>query len=262
MRSFEIVEQKTRTPILVITLAMIPALVVPELIELQPPVHTLLDLTLWSIWAAIAADYLVKLKLSPDKRRFFKTNIPELLIVALPPVRATEAVGVAAPPTFLRLLRLGAFLSTGLQKLRRFFRHHKLHYAMLMTAIVTFVSAALVVDFEKAAAGNQNIKTLGDALWWALTTITTIGYGDTYPTTDAGRIVAVFLMVTGIVFFSLLTATSPPSWFRKTARAHPSSMRSLTAWNGSKPSWPPRTAKRTNLSPLYATHSFEQPRVE
>ena len=205
--AFETVEQKTRTPILIITLAMIPALIVPKLVELQPPAQTFLNVAVWSIWAIIATDYLVKLRLSINKRLYFKTNIPELLIVALPPVRAIEAVGVAATPTLLRLLRISAFLSTGMKNMRRFFRHHKLHYIMLMTLTVTFVSAALVVDFEKAAGpGAHNIKTMGDGLWWALTTITTIGYGDIYPTTAAGRAVAAFLMVTGIVFFSLLTA--------------------------------------------------------
>ena len=70
-----------------------------------------------------------------------------------------------------------------------------------MTVVVGCAGLALAVEGD---AGN--IKTFGDALWWAVTTITTVGYGDRYPVTAAGRGIAALLMVTGIAFFGVLTA--------------------------------------------------------
>lgn len=54
---------------------------------------------------------------------------------------------------------------------------------------------------------NDNISNLGDAVWWAIVTMTTVGYGDVYPVTGEGRIAAGILMILGIAFFSFLTAT-------------------------------------------------------
>lgn len=66
-------------------------------------------------------------------------------------------------------------------------------------------------DVERTARGS-NIKTFGDALWWAATTVTTVGYGDRYPTTGQGRLIAVGLMVVGIALLGVVTATIA-AWF-------------------------------------------------
>ena len=78
-------------------------------------------------------------------------------------------------------------------------------------AVVAFVAALAVLDAERAHAG-ANIRTFGDAAWWAATTVTTVGYGDRYPTTAEGRLVAVGLMVTGIALLGVITAALA-SWF-------------------------------------------------
>ncbi len=62
----------------------------------------------------------------------------------------------------------------------------------------------LVLSVEEGA--DSSIESFGDALWWATTTITTVGYGDTYPVTGPGRGVAAFLMISGIALFGVLTA--------------------------------------------------------
>ncbi len=62
----------------------------------------------------------------------------------------------------------------------------------------------MVLVVEEGSDGS--IHTFGDALWWAITTVTTVGYGDKYPVTPAGRGIASFLMITGIALFGLLTA--------------------------------------------------------
>ena len=67
------------------------------------------------------------------------------------------------------------------------------------------VAAALVVEVERDDP-NASIQTFGDGLWWAITTVTTVGYGDKYPITAAGRGIAVALMILGIAAFGLITA--------------------------------------------------------
>jgi voltage-gated potassium channel len=71
--------------------------------------------------------------------------------------------------------------------------------------VVGFVGSIAVVDAERANP-DANIQSFGDAVWWAATTVTTVGYGDRYPTTTEGRLVAVGLMLTGIALLGVVTA--------------------------------------------------------
>jgi voltage-gated potassium channel len=74
-----------------------------------------------------------------------------------------------------------------------------------MWAAVVAVSALGMYLAESGE--NPNVRDIWDALWWAVVTITTVGYGDVSPTTAEGRLAAAVLMVLGITFFSFLTAT-------------------------------------------------------
>jgi voltage-gated potassium channel len=85
-------------------------------------------------------------------------------------------------------------------------RHHSLFRVLIAAAATLFVGAWLVLLFEQNAKGS-NIHSYPDALWWAIVTVTTVGYGDRYPTAVGGRIVAVVLMLLGISLIGVLTAT-------------------------------------------------------
>lgn len=79
----------------------------------------------------------------------------------------------------------------------------------LLTIFLVFVVvevAGASVFVAESSNPDANITTAGDALWWGIVTITTVGYGDQYPTTAPGRIIGVFLLVSGIALFSVLTA--------------------------------------------------------
>ncbi len=84
-------------------------------------------------------------------------------------------------------------------------------------ALVTFVAALAVVDAERRSP-EANIVSLGDSVWSALSTMTTVGYGDRYPTSGGGWLVAVGLMLVGLELLSLVTATLA-SWFVEKLRA-------------------------------------------
>ena len=84
-------------------------------------------------------------------------------------------------------------------------------YVVGAVLLLGFVSALAVLDAERHSAG-ANIKSFADAAWWAATTITTVGYGDQYPTTSQGRFVGVGLMIGGIVLAGTITAALA-SWF-------------------------------------------------
>ena len=81
-----------------------------------------------------------------------------------------------------------------------------------LTAIFVSYIAAVQITISERDVEGSNIKTFSDGLWWAVTTVTTVGYGDRFPTTPEGRILAVMLMLVGISLVGVITA-SVASWF-------------------------------------------------
>lgn len=79
-------------------------------------------------------------------------------------------------------------------------------YVGFGSLIVAYVAALAALQAERGAQG-ASIEGFGDAMWWALTTMTTVGYGDTFPVTGAGRVVGALLMVTGVALLGVVTAT-------------------------------------------------------
>ena len=84
-------------------------------------------------------------------------------------------------------------------------------YVIVSSALLVLTAGLAVLDAEQNAPGS-NITNIGDALWWAFATITTVGYGDYYPVTILGRMIAAALMVAGVAMLRTVTATLA-SWF-------------------------------------------------
>jgi voltage-gated potassium channel Kch len=134
---------------------------------------------------------------------FFKTHILDLLIIAVPffrPLRVTRLARLA------RLARVGLILARGIGRAKELLSHKGLHFVLLTVAMIIFASAGLVAVAERSAPGG-NIHNFGQGLWWAVVTVTTIGYEDHYPVTAFGQGVAVLLMIVGISLIGVLTAT-------------------------------------------------------
>jgi voltage-gated potassium channel len=148
----------------------------------------------WTAWALFVVDYAVRLALATDRGRFFVRNLVDLLVVALPLLRP------------LRLLRLLTLLHVLNRHVAGSLRGRVATYVVGATAVVLFIASLAILDVERGTPGG-NISTFGDALWWSATTVTTVGYGDQFPVTAAGRVVAIVLMLCGIALIGIVTAT-------------------------------------------------------
>ena len=158
----------------------------------------------WVTWALLAIEVGLRLWFAKSKAAFFKSHWLDVLAVALPVLRP------------LRLLRLVVVLSA----LQRFIGHSLRGriaiYAAGSIALTAFVGALAGLDAERTS-DDANITNFGDAYWWVMTTLSTVGYGDHYPVTTTGRCVAVALMVVGVALLGVVTATLA-SWLIEQVR--------------------------------------------
>jgi voltage-gated potassium channel len=197
-------EQATELPLLLLALAMIPLLLAPVVVDISDTAEAAVVAADWFIWAAFAFEYVIRLALTDQRGRFVRREWPDLLIIVLPFLRPLRIVRSARALRLLRLARLAAVLAEVTREGRRLLTRHKLHYALLVTMAMVLACALLVHAVEDGHGGS--IDSVGDAIWWSITTVTTVGYGDMFPVTPAGRGVAAVLMVTGIALFGVLTA--------------------------------------------------------
>jgi voltage-gated potassium channel len=162
-------------------------LVIDGLMESGSSVVLVVDLV---TWATFAVDYAIRIYLAQDRWLFVRTHPLDLAAVALPA---------------LRVLRLIASLARVAALARRGLTERVMVTTILVAVAVVIGAASTVLDAERNAP-NSNITNFPDALWWAATTITTVGYGDRFPVTAEGRLVGVVLMLVGIAVFGSITA--------------------------------------------------------
>jgi voltage-gated potassium channel len=130
-----------------------------------------------------AVDITVRSLLARRHIRYLLTHPVAIAAVILPPVRVIFS---------LRLVR------------SMFRRGHLMQF--LVAASVLVINGALIVFLVERHAPKSNIHTLGESLWWSVTTVTTVGYGDYVPVTTAGRITACFIMGIGVLTLAVVTA--------------------------------------------------------
>lgn len=172
--------------------------------DLPPPWPTVCQAVTWGSWALFVGDYLARLWLAEDRRAFVRSRLPDLAVIVLPLLRP------------LRLLRLVLLLNVLNRHAGRSLRGQVVTYVVGATSLVMLVAALAVLDAERGRA-DGNIGTFGDALWWSFATVTTVGYGDRFPVSLTGRVVAAGLMLTGIALLGVITATFA-SWLIERVR--------------------------------------------
>jgi voltage-gated potassium channel len=148
-------------------------------------------------------DFTFSLLRAPSKRGYFIEERGWLdLLGSIPTIRGAEAVGVLRLARLSRLSRITRLLrGQNKHEILDDLLRNRAQYAVLITVLLAFLvmaSASIIVLNAESQSPTGNIKTGGDALWWSLVTITTVGYGDFYPTTFWGRFAAVFVMVMGV----------------------------------------------------------------
>lgn len=192
-------ERRTEWPLTLLAVVFLAAYALPILEpDIAPEILQACELATWIAWAAFAIDYVARLGLSRRRWAFVRGNLLDLAVVVLPLLRP------------LRLLRLVTLLSVLNRAVGGSLRGRVAVYVGGATALVLFVAGLAILDAERQAS-DPNITSFGDALWWAATTVTTVGYGDRFPTTGTGRFIAGGLMLAGIALLGIVTA-SFASW--------------------------------------------------
>ena len=160
-------------------------------------------------------DFLISLYRAPNRWRYFLTSGWLDLISSIPTLDAARwgrLARVARIIRIIRVIRATKIVATMIHQSRS--RTGVL--ALILTSFLLIVSCSVaVLRFESVAGGN--IQTAEDALWWAMTTVTTVGYGDLYPVTDGGRMIAAILMFAGVGLFSTASGLLA-AWFLAPSR--------------------------------------------
>lgn len=191
---------------LVLSLALIPVLVTPLLVTLPPGWDVAWQTAGWLIWAAFALELTIKTYLAPHRLRYLWEHWFDVLIVVIPflrPLRMFQALRALHLLHLIRLVSVGA-KATAIARVA--LGRRGMPYAILVGGLLILASTAAVTYAEHEAGGS--IDNFGTALWWAMATATTVGYGDVAPVTPAGRGIAVFVMFIGITLFGLFTANA------------------------------------------------------
>lgn len=192
----------TEWPLLALAVMMIPILIIPAVSHTPGGERSLLDDLDWAIWAVFVVEYIVRLVLAADRRAFVRHNLFDLALVAIPMLRPLRVARVARA---LRVTRLGMLLGSGTQRSKGSLRNAAVLYALVVSGALTLLCSVLILDAERGDP-KANIRSYGDAIWWALTTVSTVGYGDHYPVTALGKVVAMVLIVAGVSLFGVVTA--------------------------------------------------------
>ena len=150
----------------------------------------------WLIWAAFVLEYLVLFWLAPNRRQMVATHKLDLFLIVVPFLR---------PLRVLRAMRAFAGFAAGLAMARRVMERRGMQWVIVAVLLILTAGASLTMIVERQDP-EGTITTFGTAVWWAIVTSTTVGYGDVAPITPAGRAIAVVLMTVGVALLSLITA--------------------------------------------------------
>jgi voltage-gated potassium channel len=200
--------------VLVATLLLIPVLI----IEFESNSSGWVDVAKaanWAIWAIFLAEMVFILRVAPRRKAALRAHWLDVAVIVLtvPLVSGLLAsMRLVRLARLIRLLRAGTILTRMLQREKALSSGTAFRFVALVTVFVVVVAGSV-----EAVVDSKDFSSTWEGIWWAVVTVTTVGYGDVYPRSVTGRAVAIVVMFVGIGFLSVLTATIA-SFFVKTDR--------------------------------------------
>jgi voltage-gated potassium channel len=187
-------EARAEWPLASVAAVFLAAYSVEVLVQPHGLAARAVELATWLTWAVFTADYGARLYLADDRAHWFRSHLVDLAIVILPLLRP------------LRLLRLIVLIGVIQKAVGHAIRGKVILYTISGAVLLVYVASLAVLQAERGHP-DAHITDFGQAVWWAITTITTVGYGDMYPVTTTGRVIAALLMIGGISLVGSITAT-------------------------------------------------------
>jgi voltage-gated potassium channel len=197
-----------RLPVLAAALLVVPVIVLEEA-DLPAPWPAVTAAANWLIWSTFLAELVAMLAVVPDRRAWLRRHPLEVGLVVLTPPFLPATLQAARALRLLRVLRLAITA----HRLRALLSLDGLRATGLVALLAILGSGAAFAALER----EQHLDAW-DGVYWAVTTMTTVGYGDLSPQTEAGRLLAVAVMLTGISFLAVLTGTLAQAVMARVAR--------------------------------------------
>ena len=185
------IERMTELPLVLLAFAMIPLLAAAAsfLWDLSPEGEYVVFILDSFVWAVFAADLVVKIAIATDRWGYIRRHWLDVLIVLIPFIRP------------LRILRIIVYIGRGFEGAARLAR---IDYVLVYAIGLVLIVATVVTTAERGS--GSPLEQFPNALWWAIVTATTVGYGDMVPTTAIGKAAGVVLMLGGIGLFGAVAA--------------------------------------------------------
>jgi voltage-gated potassium channel len=197
-------QQRFEWPMVIAALLVIPLLVIEDS-NLGEPWDTIGVILNWGTWLAFAAELVVMLYVTPRPMEWVKRNPWDVAATLLSPPFVPGSLAAARLFRLFRLFRL-----VPLFRMRNLLSLDGVRYAAFFTVMIVLIGGAVFAEIER----DQDLS-IWDGIWWSVTTVTTVGYGDIPTTTDTGRVIAMIVMAAGIGFVALLTAFAADRFIRK-----------------------------------------------
>lgn len=189
--------------VLAATLALIPVLILEA--DSSGTWKTASFIANWLIWAVFALELAMVMTVAVRKRAALRAHWLDVAIVVLTIPFFGELLSslrLLRLARLLRFLRAGVIIGRAIQAERSMTSGTTFRFVALLTVFIVVVSGA-----AQAAFNADEFESVWDGVWWAIVTVTTVGYGDLYPSDVEGRLIAIAVMLAGIGFLSVLTAT-------------------------------------------------------
>jgi voltage-gated potassium channel len=207
-------EEYAKWPMAAAAVTFLVAYSVQVLVQPRVNGSTTTHFVMAAAWATFILDYIVRLCLARNRPRWFVRNLLDLVIITLPLFRP------------LRLFRLLFLIGVIDKAFGQAIRGRVVLYTASATVLLIYGCSLAILQVERPQP-DSTIRNFGDALWWALETVTTVGYGDKAPHTNLGKLIAVTLMIGGIGVVGLITA-SLASWIVQRVADEDTATRGIT----------------------------------